>query len=423
MYHTMQLCAASPSDTANIPRFLAFRFVWEFTLMLPIWVLFMQEVRGYTLTQIGLLDLIFWIMVAAGEVPTGMIADTWGRKSSLVLGVMLAAGSICLFVLAPTYPLFILANVLWALAFTCDSGASQAFLYDTLHRLGREAEYARLCSRQAMVEHISIAISGVLGGLLGALDLRLPFLVYAALLLASLGLVLQFSEPSRDVRGETEKPLGYGQTLRLAGQTIVQQAGLRYALLYSSIMPLAVVVVSIVFLQPYARNLGVPVAAMGFLALGLRSARIAGAAVSPRLVSRFGESAVLGFLPALVFVGTMGLSAWHSLWGLTLFAVAAFATSAAAPVIESVVLRQTPRAVHATVMSVNSLIFRLLFGVVEFALCLLADTSGLQVAFLVLGLGTGAGMLTILRGNRRADPGKLGQAVRVAPGTDPGKLL
>jgi MFS family permease len=384
------------SYAANIPKFFVFRFLWEFMLFLPIWVIFLQEVRGFSLTQVTLLDTAFWLIVVAGEVPTGAVADTWGRKQSLIIGVLLAAVSISLFALAPTYPLLLLANSLWALGFTFDSGAALALLYDSLREAGREEEYTRLRGRLAVVQHAAIACSSVLGGVLGTLDLRLPFVVYAALLLAALGLVLRFQEPPREADPATGKPPGYARILTCTAQALGQHPGLRYALLYANLLPLAIGVVGVVFLQPHARALGVPVVGMGFLVLGLHGIRMAGSAASYRLVTRFGESTWLRLAPVAVFAGMMGLGMVHALWGIAFLGLVGFATSATGPLVETIILRQAPNSVRATILSVDSLIFRLLWAVAEPGLGVLGDRYGLPTAFLTLGLGSGAGMLVVL---------------------------
>lgn len=384
------------SYQANIPKFFVFRFLWDFILFLPIWVIFLQTAHGLSLTQVTLVDLAFWLTVAVGEVPTGAVADTYGRKPSLIIGVLLSAASISLFALAPTYPLLLLANALWAVAFTFDSGAALALFYDSLRELERTADYTRLRGRLAVVENVSIAVSSALGGLLGALDLTLPFLVYAALVLASLSLVWRFHEPPRQPDPATGQHRSYGQTLRLTAQALRQHAGLRYALLYSSILPLAAGIVGMLFLQPHAQTLGVPVAALGFLILGLRGVRIVGATASHRLVARFGELAWLRLAPVVVFVGMLGLSLLNSLWGIALFALVGFATSAINPVIEAVILRQTPSPIRATILSVDSLLFRLLLAVVEPGLGVLGDAAGLPRAFLVLAIGGGVSQMVVL---------------------------
>ena len=53
-----------------------------------------------------------------------------------MIGVILTLIAIVLFALAPTYPLILLANALWAVGFTFDSGAALALLYDSCGRSG-----------------------------------------------------------------------------------------------------------------------------------------------------------------------------------------------------------------------------------------------------------------------------------------------
>ena len=384
------------SYAANIPKFFVFRFVWEFMLFFPIWVIFLQEARGFSLTQVTLIDLAFWLTVAFGEIPTGAVADTWGRKPSLMIGVILTLIAIVLFALAPTYPLILLANALWAVGFTFDSGAALALLYDSLRQVGREAEYTRLRGRLAVVTHVSIATSGVLGGIVGALDLTLPFLLYAVLLLAALGLVWSLYEPPQATTARPRMSARYLTTLAHTAQCLRQQAHLRYMLLYSALIPLAISIVGVVFLQPHARALGLPIAAMGFLVLGLHGVRSLGAAAAYRLASRFGETTWLRLVPGIVFLAMLGLGLVPTVWGLGFLAIVGLATSAVTPVVEAMILRHAPAEVRATILSVDSLVFHLLLAVVEAGLGMLGDAYGLPTAFLVLGLGSGISLLVVL---------------------------
>ena len=176
-----------------------------------------------------------------------------------MIGVILTLIAIVLFALAPTYPLILLANALWAVGFTFDSGAALALLYDSLRQVGREAEYTRLRGRLAVVTHVSIATSGVLGGIVGALDLTLPFLLYAVLLLAALGLVWSLYEPPQATTARPRTSARYLATLRTR-PSVSDSRRIRYMLLYSALMPLAISIVGVVFLQPHARALGLPIA-------------------------------------------------------------------------------------------------------------------------------------------------------------------
>jgi Major Facilitator Superfamily len=384
------------SHAANIPKFFVFRFVWEFVLFFPIWVVFLQETRGLSLTQVTLIDLAFWLTVVLGEIPTGVVADTWGRKPSIILGVILTAMAVGLFALAPTYPLLLLANALWAFGTAFDSGAALALLYDSLRQVGREAEYTRLRGRLAAVTHISVATSGVLGGLLGALDLTLPFLLYAGLLLAALVLVCGLYEAPQESAAGAVSSTAYVATLAHTAQFIRQHAHLRYVLLYSALLPLAISIVGVVFLQPYARAHGVPIAAMGFLVLGLHGVRSLGAAMAHRLAAWWDETTWIRLAPGIVCLAMLGLGLVPTLWGLVFLAVVGLVTSAVMPMVEAMILRQAPAQVRATILSVDSLLSRLLWAMVEPGLGVLGDAYGLAAAFLALGIGSSVSLLVVL---------------------------
>ena len=60
--------------------------------------------RGLSLTQITLLDTPFFLLIVLAEVPTGAIADRFGRRSSLMLGSALFAVAVFIFGVADSYP-------------------------------------------------------------------------------------------------------------------------------------------------------------------------------------------------------------------------------------------------------------------------------------------------------------------------------
>ena len=103
----------TPSYESNIPKFFVFRAIYNFMLFLPVWMIFLKEEHGLSLTESTLLNSAFWLTMVLTEIPTGAVADTIGRKHSQVIGMALVAGSLLLFGLAPNYPLLILANSLW----------------------------------------------------------------------------------------------------------------------------------------------------------------------------------------------------------------------------------------------------------------------------------------------------------------------
>jgi MFS family permease len=159
------------------------------------WLIYLQERRGLNLTQATIVDVAFWIAATLGEVPTGIVADTFGRKASLTTGAALMSLSIFAWAAAPTMPLIMLAYVGLAIGTTFLSGAEEAFFFESVQVTGRAEDYARLVGRVGATMLGATAIGSVASGLLASIDLILPFLITGVSLLTMLGLVLTFKEP------------------------------------------------------------------------------------------------------------------------------------------------------------------------------------------------------------------------------------
>ncbi|MBN1668852.1 MAG: MFS transporter [Anaerolineales bacterium] len=385
----------TPSYEGNIPRFFIYRILYNFMLFLPVWVIYMQDKFNLSLTEVTLNDSAFWLTMALTEVPTGVVADTWGRKQSQLIGMLIATGAILLFALAPVYSLVLLGNSLWAFGITFISGADLAFFYDTLQVLGREHEYPRYRGQLQAYVLVSIALSSVLGGLIGEISLVSTFTITAAVMLLATVLVLGLKEPPRQSDPETGSSLNYRQILGTTLRAIRREPGLRYALLYSSILPLVLGTIQVTFIQPHVIAIGLPIAALGFISLGLRLAQFGGALNAGRIIQRLGEWNWLGLAPLLIFSGVIALGVFNSMLGIVFFAVTGFASAVTTPLLERIVLRQSPAAIRATILSVDSLLNRFFLALLGPAIGLLADGVGLAQAFIWVGLGLGCLILVI----------------------------
>jgi MFS family permease len=122
------------------------------------------------------------------EVPTGVIADTLGRRVSFLLSVSVLAVSTLLYVgLAEVdagVVAFAAASVFMALGFTFYSGAMEAWLVDALAATGYHGLLDRVFARGQQVTGAAMLAGTVGGGLLGQIDLSIPYLVRSGLLVA-----------------------------------------------------------------------------------------------------------------------------------------------------------------------------------------------------------------------------------------------
>jgi MFS family permease len=379
----------SHSYEGNVPKYFIFGALYNFMLFFPIWVIFLQEQRGLSLPEVTFVDVAFWLTTALAELPTGLVADTVGRKQSLIISVLLTTVSVLLFGFVGSFPLLMLANSLWATALTFESGAGLALLYDSLREIGQEERYASVRARHQVVLMVSLAVSTILGGVLASWwNMQITFVISAGLTLFSLVFVLGLKEPPYDPDPDTGERVKFRQAIGITGQAIRTKPNLRMALLYRNILPIGVALVSITFLQPHARQIGVPIAMIGVLLFIFRLFRIVGASLSEKAYRQIGLWRLLWLAPAVVLIGFLALGLSGSWVGIILFSISGFITAVVGPHTENVVMRYAPGAVRATVLSVDMLIFRFFQTFVEPGLGVVAERQGLSFAFILIGAGT-----------------------------------
>ena len=122
------------------------------------------------------------------EVPTGVVADTLGRRFSFLLSVSVLAATTLLYVALAQVDAgvvaFALVSVFMGLGFTFYSGAMEAWLVDALTASGYSGLLDRVFARGQQVTGTAMLVGTVGGGLLGQVDLSLPYVVRAVLLVA-----------------------------------------------------------------------------------------------------------------------------------------------------------------------------------------------------------------------------------------------
>lgn len=187
--------------------------------------LFLME-AGLDIFQVMLVNTAFTVGQIIFEVPTGVVADTIGRKASFMLGILTLVISTLLYVSSSQYHwgiwAFIGASILIGLGFTFQTGAVDAWLVDALDHTGYEGTRERVFSWGGMVFGASMLVGTLTGGFLGQIDLAWPYVVRAGLLL---GCLLAAALMMEDL-GFERRPLRFA-TFGTEARTILD-AGIAY---------------------------------------------------------------------------------------------------------------------------------------------------------------------------------------------------
>src|SRR3989339_1260966 len=93
--------------------------------------------RGLTLSQIFYLSIIYSIVTLLFEVPSSYMADRWGRKKTLLVGIVVLLLSWLVFLFAHSFLMFAVGTSFFAVYIACFSGTVEALLYDSRLELGQ----------------------------------------------------------------------------------------------------------------------------------------------------------------------------------------------------------------------------------------------------------------------------------------------
>ena len=136
-------------------------------------VLFVQS-RGMTLGQVGLLFGVYSLTAALFEVPSGMLADAWGRKPTTLLACALMIAAQTLLLWAFSLPLLLVWALLNGIGRALISGALEAWFVDAVEQTAPGTNVQPLFAKAGTVELFALTLGTLLGGALPKVFAGLP---------------------------------------------------------------------------------------------------------------------------------------------------------------------------------------------------------------------------------------------------------
>lgn len=365
---------------------LAASFIWGVN------TLFLLD-AGLSNTEAFAANAFFTLGQVLFEVPTGVVADTRGRRFSFMLGAatLLAATLLYLLMWQVHAPLagWALASILLGLGFTFFSGATEAWLVDALRHTGFEGDLETVFGRAQTVTGGAMLVGTVAGGVVAqATDLGVPYVLRAAMLGVTLVVAWWFMHdigftPRRDASA-------MGNVRHVLSGAV--DGGLRNRpvrwLMLAAPFTAGVGFYAFYAFQPYLLELyGDPNAysIAGLAAAMIAGAQIVGGLIVPRvrrLFRRRTDGLIVGMV---VTVALLGLIGWTDSFVVALALLAAWALVSAIemPLRQAFVNGVIPSEQRATVLSFDSLMASSGGVVIQPALGRVADVAGYGPSYLV----------------------------------------
>jgi MFS family permease len=312
--------------------------------------IFLMREGGLTIFQVMIVNTVFTVGQMVFEVPTGVVADTIGRRASLLLAMVTIAISTLMYVLTPVWGWgiwgFIGASVILGLGFTFETGALEAWLVDALDATGSLRPKERVFAWGQMAAGCGMLVGSLLGGVLGQIGLSVPYVVRTVLLVVAAVLTALLIHDA----GFTPRPLKFStfgdetRNILQAGTTFGWRSRVVRPLLWGSLASGVFFIYGFYSWQPYVLDLlgkdyvwllGVVTAAFSLMGIGGNT-----------LVKRIMREGELRREPARV----LEIAAWVSV-------VLAFAIASVG------LMFQTPGILPAGIAITLWLLFGLVFGI------------------------------------------------------------
>ena len=366
---------------------------------------------GLSNTEAFAANAFFTAGMVLFEVPTGVVADSRGRRFSYLIGSVVLAlatlGFVAMWQTAAPFWAWALVSVGIGLGYTFFSGATEAWLVDALAATGASDELERVFSRAQVVGGGAMLVGSVAGGVLAQVtSLGIPFVVRAGLLLATGAVAAVWM---KEIGFVPERSASVRRAVaELARASVRHGFGNRPVrwLMLSGFFLSGVGVYAFYALQPYLLELygrADAYSIAGLAAAALAGAQVVGGLLGPsvrRRIARRTSVLLVACVAGAVLLAALGRTHQFAvavvlliLWGLV--------AAAAAPVRQAYLNDLVPSASRATVLSFDSLVSNAGGVALQPGLGRVADGAG-YASSLVLGAGIQLLALPFLLASRRS---------------------
>lgn len=372
---------------SNIVKNYLFIFLNRLDLTQGVWMIYLA-VKGMSLTQLGILEGIFHLTSFCMEVPTGIIADLWGRKVSRMLGRAFSFVSTIVLIFSNNFYMFALSFIISAISYNLESGAGDALIYDSLKQIGREKEYMKVNGNNEMFMQIGTLIALPLGGYLASKNYLLPFALSAVLAFITLVQAFSFTEPDiHRKREESNRAINLLKTQLVDSIKVIKNnKKVGFFIVFINVISLFITTL-FYYLQNYWKVQGHSEFQIGiYLSISSLLAGIMATKVY-KLERILKEKGILMFMPFVIILAMWGIALTN--YSPIFYVVIGIMDSIVYVTVSDYINKLIPSENRATILSLESMVFSFLMIVVFPLIGKVGDAVSLNFAFKIMaGIGT-----------------------------------
>ena len=241
-----------------------FAFFNKFLLLTPVYAIFMQE-NGLTDLQLSTMFIISALGTILGQGPITYITNCVGQRWSMMVGQIVKAIAILLWLALPTYVGFVVGMFLWGVQAGFRGVAFEGLVYDSVSAYGARREYSRILGRKATYESVGVALSAF-GSLL--MFMGYDWVTWASVAAILISMICLLAVPYRaNTHPQSDKSMPMRKLFKSGIRVCMKTPCLM------SVMMLALMVANVPylddFLSPIGLQIGIPTEYVGIVPLFL----------------------------------------------------------------------------------------------------------------------------------------------------------
>lgn len=346
----------------------------------PTLIIYQTQVLGLSMAQFMLGEGIFALAIMLFEIPSGIWADKFSRRKTLIFGNIMAFLGLLLFGLAQNFLHIIISQIMIGIALAARSGADQAVIYDSLAALGETENYQQVLSKIKSIEYGTAIFATMGGGLIAEyFGLRWPSII-AAFAWGSIAIILYFlKEPEIQRLNKKTSFLEYGKK----GFVLIRQSKFLLWLIIFSALAFIGLKINFQTLNPLWEVYNVPLIWFGFALAAYNVVAMTTTLLIPKFLKRFGSIKALGVLWFVLTIGFAGVGIIYlGTVGAILFPIIFQIARSILPIVSNDLLqKETESSTRATLISMKSFVTNLSCAFYLWFFGVFADAYGLFQGF------------------------------------------
>ena len=387
--------ASSPFAVNNVRRFIAFRVFFNARFYYPVFTILFLDF-GLTLSQFAILNAVWAGTIVLMEVPSGALADIWGRRNLLILSSLLMIVELLLLCIVPLghptllFVIFLVNRVLSGTAEAAASGADEAIAFDSLKAAGLAADWSKVLAMQIRMRSLAFIFATAVGAavydpvfmerfigwfgwqvsLTQVVTIRFPVYLTLVMALLSLHSTLGMTDSDSSSLNDDCSAL---ETCRLTiGEIVSKTLGAGKWILQT---PFAMVIIAAGFLfdsiirmagtlaSQYYRLIEIPEALFGIIGSGMALLGIVIPRLSMRMVDRHTPGFNLFVVSLTTIFGLYGMTFFKPFYGLIPVVILYSGSYMIGFFVSHYLNHITESSRRATVLSFKGLFMNLSYGV------------------------------------------------------------